>query len=225
MDITSEIFQVGGNGFSAPEDAAVYLVAINNRGVLVDAGCGGSVEKILNHIRGCGIDPADIDLLLLTHCHYDHSGGAAAIKTACDCKILVHEADAEFLAAGDDRTTAANWYNAEMAPLDVDTRIQGRHHTIDFMGRAIHALHCPGHTPGSVVYWLDSDGLRVVFAQDVHGPLNSAFRSNTLDYQASLKRLLALEADVLCEGHFGVFRGKQAVARFIRQFISPKPAV
>ena len=223
MRITSEIFQVGGDGFSAPEDAAVYLVAIDGRGLLVDAGCGGATARILDNINRCGILPTDVDLLLLTHCHYDHTGGAAAIKAACECAIVAHAAAARFLAAGDDRVTAADWYNAQMMPLVVDTRIPGRHHTIDFMGRTIHALHCPGHTPGSLVYWLDSHGLRVVFAQDVHGPLNSAFRSNALDYQASLKRLLALEADILCEGHFGVFTGKQAAARFIRQFISPQP--
>jgi len=31
--------------------------------------------------------------------------------------------------------------------------------------------------------------------------------------------LLSLEADVLCEGHYGIYRGKPAVAAFIRQFL------
>jgi hypothetical protein len=38
-------------------------------------------------------------------------------------------------------------------------------------------------------------------------------------YRRSLELLLALEADVLCEGHFGIYRDKPAVAAFIRQFL------
>jgi hypothetical protein len=36
---------------------------------------------------------------------------------------------------------------------------------------------------------------------------------------ASLRKLLALEADILCEGHFGVFVGRAAVAAFIERFV------
>jgi glyoxylase-like metal-dependent hydrolase (beta-lactamase superfamily II) len=39
------------------------------------------------------------------------------------------------------------------------------------------------------------------------------------DYRRSLELLLALEADVLCEGHYGIYRGNPAVAAFIRQFL------
>ena len=39
------------------------------------------------------------------------------------------------------------------------------------------------------------------------------------DYRRSLELLLALQADVLCEGHYGIYRGKPAVAAFIRQFL------
>ncbi len=35
----------------------------------------------------------------------------------------------------------------------------------------------------------------------------------------SLKLLISLEADILCEGHFGVYRGKEEVKKFIRSFL------
>ena len=43
--------------------------------------------------------------------------------------------------------------------------------------------------------------------------------SNAADYQASLQRLMDLDADVLCEGHYGIFRGKQDIVRFVRSFM------
>ena len=49
--ITKEIYQVGGGGFTAPEDAAVYLLHMGGRAAIVDAGCGNATEKLLNNIR------------------------------------------------------------------------------------------------------------------------------------------------------------------------------
>ena len=45
-------------------------------------------------------------------------------------------------------------------------------------------------------------------------------RSNRTDYLASLERLLALNADILCEGHYGIFRSKPVVARFIHSCLN-----
>ncbi|HRL78677.1 MAG TPA: MBL fold metallo-hydrolase, partial [Candidatus Accumulibacter phosphatis] len=86
-------------------------------------------------------------------------------------------------------------------------------------GRELEVIHIPGHSPGSVAFVVNSDGHRVVFAQDVHGPIHAALRSNVRDYRASLQKLLALDADILCEGHHGIFVGKARVAAFIKRFI------
>jgi hypothetical protein len=53
----------------------------------------------------------------------------------------------------------------------------------------------------------------------VAGPLHPSLLSNREDYRRSLQLLLELEADILCEGHYGVFRGKKEVAAFIRKFL------
>jgi glyoxylase-like metal-dependent hydrolase (beta-lactamase superfamily II) len=61
----------------------------------------------------------------------------------------------------------------------------------------------------------------VLFAQDVHGPLAPSLLSNEADYQRSLRRLRDLDADILCEGHYGVFEGREEARRFIESFIEP----
>ena len=67
---------------------------------------------------------------------------------------------------------------------------------------------------------VSSKGLRVVFAQDVHGPLHPSLLSDAVDYQASLQRLLDLDADILCEGHYGIFRNRRKAADFVRSFMA-----
>jgi glyoxylase-like metal-dependent hydrolase (beta-lactamase superfamily II) len=65
----------------------------------------------------------------------------------------------------------------------------------------------------------EKDDQKILFGQDIHGPLMSQFKSNREDYKRSLKKLLRLDANILCEGHYGVIRGKENVRDFINQFI------
>jgi glyoxylase-like metal-dependent hydrolase (beta-lactamase superfamily II) len=201
------------------EDAAIYVLNFEGHAALVDAGCGQAPEKLLAHIRSSGVLPECIEYLLITHCHYDHTGGARALRALLGCRTVAHELDAPFLEQGDNTVTAARWYGAVLQPFPVDLKLSGPRSEIPLGPRVIQALHTPGHSPGSVVYVVESEGLKVVFAQDVHGPLHPDLKSVAADYQRSLQTLLALQADILCEGHYGVYRGRKEVEEFIRQFL------
>lgn len=219
LQITEEIWQVGGGEHSAPEDGAIYLICFGDRAALVDSGCGNSVDQVFRNIRACGVEPGKVELLLLTHCHYDHAGGASAVKDRTGCRIVAHSEDARYLEKGDNRVTAALWYGARIKPLSVDLKLSQPRERIFLGDRFIEAIHAPGHSPGSVVYVAESCGSRVLFAQDVHGPLHPDLLSDRGRYQESLALLLSLEADILCEGHFGVYFGRDEAAAFIRSFL------
>lgn len=219
MKITSEVFQVGGSGFTSLEDAAIYLINAEGHAALVDAGCGTSTGKLFKNIDNCGIRPEQIEYLLITHCHFDHTGGAQTVMTRTNCRSVAHELDARYLEEGDDRVTAARWYGASMDPFMIDLKLAGDRNEINLGQKVISAIHIPGHTPGSVAYLMESDGQKVLFGQDVHGPLNESLHSNRQDYIKSLNLLISLEADILCEGHYGIFTGKEEVEDFIRSFL------
>ncbi len=219
MKITDEIFQVGGSGLTSMEDAAIYLIHFGGHAALVDAGCGRVQERLFKNIRGCAVDLEQIEYLLITHCHFDHTGGIQGIRERTQCKVVAHELEAPFLEQGDDMVTAAKWYGSSLEPVAIDMKLGGDEEEIDLGERKIKAIHTPGHSPGSVVYTTESKGLKILFGQDVHGPLDPSLLSDRGDYVKSLNLLLSLEADILCEGHFGVFRGKKEVADFIRSFL------
>jgi hypothetical protein len=44
--ILPNLWQVGGAGFSSPEDAAIYLVRFGDKATLVDAGCGNGHDLL-----------------------------------------------------------------------------------------------------------------------------------------------------------------------------------
>jgi len=221
MKITNEVFQVGGSEFTSEEDAAIYAIYFNGHASIIDSGCGEYQDRLFQNIKDCGIHLNEIEYLLLTHCHYDHTGGAASFKKkVTNCKIVAHESDAQFLEKGDNIVTAATWYGSILQPFQVDLKLTHPKEIIPLGQKEIYAFHIPGHSPGSVVYLIESEGQKILFGQDVHGPIDSQLLSDRSQYQKSLRLLLSLEADILCEGHFGIFEGKNNVRDFIGAFIT-----
>ncbi|MBU0992289.1 MAG: hypothetical protein KJ737_07320 [Proteobacteria bacterium] len=55
--------------------------------------------------------------------------------------------------------------------------------------------------PGTVLFVAESDGLKVLFSQDIHGPIHPELLSVSEDYLESLQEIRSLNADILCEGH------------------------
>jgi glyoxylase-like metal-dependent hydrolase (beta-lactamase superfamily II) len=220
MEIIKTVWQVGGAGFTAPDDAAIYLIRFEDKAVLIDAGCGNVHGKLVDNISAVLPPTVKIEYLLLTHCHYDHTGGAEAVRRQYGCAIAAHQLDAVYLEKGDNRVTAAAWYGTRMEPLQIDYKIGGSRENIQIGSGEITAYHCPGHSPGSLVFVVEIEGKRVLFGQDVHGPLDFSLLSNRKEYESSLSFMLELKADILCEGHFGVYQGKDEVDQFIRSYLS-----
>ncbi len=219
MKITEEVWQVGGASLTAPEDAAIYLICFGGQAALIDAGTGRGHGKLMSNIEACGIDASRIEYLFMTHCHYDHTGGAAKVRQASECKIVAHELDAVYLERGDSDVTGARWYGGVLDPFEVDHKITTFETTFIVGTGMVRCYHTPGHSPGSVVYLVESAGKRILFGQDVHGPLDPSLLSNRDDYIRSLRFLLSLEVDVLCEGHFGIFEGERDIQEYIESFL------
>jgi len=219
--IKNNLWQVGGSGLTDPADAAVYLVRFGDRAALVDSGSGRDHPQLRNNIAECLEPNVQLEYLLLTHCHFDHTGGAQAVRDEYGCRIVAHELDAIYLESGDNSVTAAAWYGARLEPFAIDMRLQGQESTLSIGSGTMTAIHCPGHSPGSVVYTTDIDGQLILFGQDAHGPIHSELLSDEKQYLASLARLVDLQADLLLEGHFGIIETKQEVREFILSCITP----
>jgi metallo-beta-lactamase class B len=144
---------------------------------------------------------------------------AAYFKSAFGCKILIHELDADAIETGDSLRTAASYYGTFLAPIPVDRKLKGDEEILVFGNEELHCLHTPGHTPGSISIYLDRGGKRILFGQDIHGPFMEIFRSDLKAWEKSMARLLDLEADILCEGHFGIFQPKETVRKYITRYL------
>ncbi len=221
IKIRDNLWQVGGIGITDKSDAAIFLLRFGAKAILVDAGSGKDHSGLKRNIDKCLGSDAKLEYLLLTHCHFDHSGGADAVRSDYGCLIAAHELDAVYLESGDDRVTGAPWYGDHAKPFMVDIKWSGSEYSFSVGEHVIKAMHCPGHSPGSVAYTTELGGELVLFGSDIHGPLHKDLLSNEEDYIDSLTRLLDLDADLLLEGHFGPVEPKEEVEAFIEQWRSP----
>jgi glyoxylase-like metal-dependent hydrolase (beta-lactamase superfamily II) len=112
-------------------------------GAVIDP--GGDVARIKAAIGEVGIT---IEKILITHGHLDHAGGAAELKAALGVAIEgPHIADKFLL---DRLAEQARGYGFVARDLTPD-RWLSEGDTIAVAGRVFDILHCPGHSPGSVV--------------------------------------------------------------------------
>jgi glyoxylase-like metal-dependent hydrolase (beta-lactamase superfamily II) len=218
QEITKDIYLIGSSEITDPKDCCVYLLDVGEL-VLIDTGAGKSYDAILRNIKELGLDTAKLKTVILTHCHIDHIGAASRFREALGCRLIMHELDAHAVEQGDKRMTGASWYRLPLAPLPVDVKLAKDEERLRYGHQEVVCLHTPGHTPGSLSVYVDRGGKRVLFGQDIHGPFLEEFGADLAAWRRSMQRLLALEADILCEGHFGIYQPREAVASYIRQYL------
>lgn len=207
-EIWDKVYVVGGGGLSHPADCCIYLVDAGSKQVLIDSGAGPGIDRIMQNIKHLGFDPYQISHIIATHCHIDHIGGIAPLQDLCGCKVIAHELDRAGIEEVDGKLTAADLYGIEYRPVKIDVLLKAEKeiHTIGNLDFGF--IHTPGHTPGSISVTLDIGG-RVLFGQDIHGPFDPAWDSDITLWRSSMEKLLALNADLLCEGHAGILRGEE----------------
>lgn len=197
------LFLSTNEGNFAP--CAVYLVRAGDRTILYDFGHVGRRMKLAAALGRRGVDPAEIDTIVVSHSHWDHLQN---IDMFANARILMHDAELDYATDPhhDDpatpRWSAAVLDRVRLAPVgDGDEVCPG-----------VHVLHLPGHTPGSIGLAVDTDDGLAVLSGDAVASAPDALAGETLNVfwsveqaDATNKRVVDL-ADVIYPGHDRPFR-------------------
>ncbi len=216
LRIWHDVYIIGSSEISHPYDCCVYLVDAGEL-ILIDCGAGQSFCRLRDNICAFGLNVERLNSILVTHCHIDHIGALAKFKEEYGIKIIAHQLDAQAIESG--KGIGAEFYGLDYQPCSVDEKITETEHVFCFTRHELKVLHIPGHTPGSVAVYTDIMGRRILFGQDIHGPYETGWGGNPRQAIDSLEKLVDLKADMLCEGHFGVYQSAASVERYIERYI------
>ena len=214
-------------GFLRPGFDAAYLIVERGRAAFVDTGTNFAVPRLLAALGAAGLQPVDVDWLIVTHVHLDHAGGAGLLMQSLpNARLVVHARgarhmiDPSALFAG----ARAVYGDAEMArsygalvPVPAD-RVVATHDglSLDLGGRPLQFLDTPGHARHHHAVWDASS--RGFFTGDTFGlsyrefdvagrpwltPTATPVQFEPEPLKASVRRLLGFAPECMYLTHFG----------------------
>ena len=191
-------------------DSNSYLIDNSNdesdyNYILVDTGTGQSNSFLFSQLNEIGVEPEDIDLIVNTHCHFDHVGGNDFFPNA---KVAIHKIDAIALRDPDSELTVSSLFGAIVRKHDVDIELEEGDKIAGF-----EVISTPGHTSGGISLW-DGEILicgDTIFANGGIGRMDIG--GSPQDMKESLTRLKDFDVQYLLPGHGPwVKNGKQHIA-------------
>jgi len=134
--------------------------------ILIDGGLPQSAALIDANIRDLGFDTQDVKAILISHAHYDHAGGLAALQRLTGAPVFASEAGRKTLIAGrlqeDDPQFIADSDNGSFPPVRQVVAV-GDGEVVSVGSVDATAVHTPGHTPGGTSWTWRSCALNVCY--------------------------------------------------------------
>lgn len=127
--------------------ANCYMLECEDCAIVIDPG------KYSEKVRDFLEENADKHrIILLTHAHFDHIGGAARLREETGVSIAVCKDDASAL--GDTKINLSDRFHARLTPFSADILLSDGQ-TLMFGNTEIKAIATPGHTPGGMCFFIN----------------------------------------------------------------------
>jgi len=214
--------------------STAYLVVEDGAAMLVDAATPALTPEVLAALTETG---AQLQLIVLTHFHYDHVGAADALRRATGARVAIHHADADALRAGGElRVTPRRPFGRVLAPvvtrgakppvipdIELDDEVDLTQH-----GGFGRSFWTPGHTPGSASVQLPTgtvlagDALSEAFFP-LHGASGPTFADDMDSARRSILAITDAARGDVRVAHFGRLqeRSLDRLAQRIRSADAP----
>ena len=179
----AEALMLAGNGRPGTRISVnAFLIRGGGRTILVDAGSGTtmgpSCGRLSENLHAAGIIETEVDAVLLTHVHPDHSNGltsdeGVALFPRADIHVhaaeIAHWFDDAAMAAATERSRTRYFQSARFRLAPYRDRI--RTFTDGPVLPGITAVSCPGHTPGHSAFRVNTpDESMLIWGDTVHVP-------------------------------------------------------
>jgi glyoxylase-like metal-dependent hydrolase (beta-lactamase superfamily II) len=161
----AEALKVNGGKDSQISAVNAFLVKTGKHTILIDAGIGKGTGGILDQMKLAGIEPAAVDLILLTHLHPDHIGNLTSAdgkRIFPNATIRLSQTESDFWVGNSGSLPANQQGQAGQIKKALDPYIQAKAYVpfsaTDNLGDGIKAIAAYGHTAGHTIYTFASKG-------------------------------------------------------------------
>ena len=148
MDVINEVQLRGIVVGVFRENCYVVASPKTKEAIVIDP--GDEPERVLELARDMGVH---IKLIANSHAHIDHILGVRGIQEQTSAPFLIHASEVPVLQAGSQGM--ARWLGRADEPLPVPNAFMAEGDTVSVAGLDLKAIHTPGHTPGSVSYYVN----------------------------------------------------------------------
>ncbi len=197
-----------------------YLVFREGEKAAVIIDPADNADYLKNKCREFGVEP---EAVLLTHAHFDHMLAADDIRKAYGCKIYVHMDDERML--NDPFLNLSGTMGTEQTGISADHLLRDGD-VLHFLNREWRVMATPGHTAGSVCYYLPEE--KVLFSGDTLfaeslGRTDLPTGSMSAIVRSIAEKLLVLPEDIMVyPGHgdattIGYEKQYNPVAAYVRK--------
>jgi metallo-beta-lactamase class B len=207
--IAGNLYYVGSKGL------ANYLITTPQGNILINSDLEANVPMIKSSIEKLGFKFSDTKILLISHAHWDHDAGSAAIKEATGATYMVMDADVPVVEFGGKLdfqygSTAASLYQ----PTKVD-RVLHDGDEVKLGGTVLVAHLTPGHTKGCTTWTMKvTEGGKTYNVVIIGSPNvnagyklvnNTAYPQIAEDYERMWHVLKSLPCDIFLGAHGNYF--------------------
>ena len=185
--------------------------------ILIDPGHSRHIPNLFHQMKGDGIPPEEIDLIILTHSHPDHFEGLQAFMNG-PAKIAINREEERYLM--ESGKLLFEMMRQPMPEFRIDFYL--KEGELRCGEEAFQLYQTPGHSPGSLsIHWPER---KVLFTGDLvfYGGIGRTdfWEGNPKLIKESIERMSRLDTELLLPGHGEMVMGKEKVLQnfeFIRQ--------
>ena len=227
---SQEPFHVYGNTWYVGTGGLASILIETDEGlILLDGGLPQSAEVIVGNISALGFRPKDIRFIGLSHAHFDHAGGIAALQSLSGATVVAGLDAAEALRAGtlqDNDPQFGGGMTGQTFPAVAEVLGVADGWQMQMGGVTLTALHTPGHTWGGMSWtWQACEKdrcLDVVYVDSLSAVSRTGYRfSAGLGdvLSETLGRVANLDCDIMLSTHDFSFALHQKLAQGAKAFI------
>ena len=146
-------FHIAGNlYYVGSEGLANYLITTPEGNILINSDLETNVPMIKASVEKLGLKWAYTKILLISHAHFDHDAGSAAVIQQTGAKYMVMDADVPVVESGGKKDFAYGNIASDLYPVAKIDRVLHDGDTVTLGGTTLVAHLTPGHTKGCTTW-------------------------------------------------------------------------